>query len=229
MKAKSKPRAKRPEVAARANEETSHRPFAVLRSRAKKAAESTRGTSGEPPKTPSETTKEARPAPRPASELSFAQQMQDVRPLAGRTAKRAEASAPTAAPAPATETRFEVLDDGTSLEGRRLDVDPREVGKLRRAQYPIDGTLDLHGKTLLDAKAAVVEFIARRRRQGDRALRIVHGKGVHSSRGQAVLRGELGAWLSQGTAAKHVLAFVSWLDDDEKSGSLAVLLAKHGA
>lgn len=128
----------------------------------------------------------------------------------------------------AVETRFEVVDDGAAIEGRRLDVDPREVGRLRRGQYAVDGSLDLHGKTLLDAKASVVEFLARRRRQGDRAVMIVHGKGLHSPRGHAVLRGELGAWLSQGSAGKHVLAFVSRVDaargEGDRSAAILVLL-----
>ena len=223
MTTKPKQRAKRRAVKRstdRANEETSYRPFADLEARGKKA----------PPAVPPKAAPKSKPAPATlAKELSFALQMRDVRPLPDRGPRESFAEATTTPVRPTTiaETRFEVIDDGVTLEGRRVDVDPREVGRLRRAQYPIDGTLDLHGKTLLDAKAAVIEYVARRRRQGDRAILIVHGKGVHSSRGQAVLRGELGAWLSQGTAAKHVHAFVSRLDADERSGALAVLLAKH--
>ena len=201
----------------RANEETSHRPFADLEARAKRARSAV---------LPKEPPKSKNAPPTPTKELSFALQMRDVRPLTGRGLRVAEAPTTPVMPTTFVETRFEVIDDGVTLEGRRVDVDPREVGRLRRAQIPIDGTLDLHGKTLLDAKAAVLEYVGRRRRQGDRAILIVHGKGAHSSRGQAVLRGELGAWLSQGTAAKHVLAFASRLDADERSGALAVLLAK---
>jgi DNA-nicking Smr family endonuclease len=207
------PRAKR--GASRAKEDTAFRPFAALRARAKKSAPTPAATSVEAEK----------PSVAAATETSFALEMRDVRPLASRVARTSVRATPPVTPIP-VEMRFEVIDDGTSLEGRRLDVDPREVGRLRRAQYPIDGTLDLHGKTVPDAKAAVVEFVARRRRQGDRAILIVHGKGLHSSRGHAVLRGELGAWLSQGIAARHVLAFASRLEGDERSGALAVLLAK---
>lgn len=219
MTAKPKPRAKRGAPRRsddRAKEETAFRPFAALRARAKKSASSHAVPSKDPQK-PSDTP--------PATETSFALEMRDVRPLVSRVARTPVRASPPGPPI-AVETRFEVLDDGTLLEGRRLDVDPREVGRLRRSRYPVDGTLDLHGKTALEAKAAVVEFVARRRRQGDRAILIVHGKGLHSSRGQAVLRGELGAWLSQGTAARHVLAFASRFDGDERSGALAVLLAK---
>lgn len=123
--------------------------------------------------------------------------------------------------------RFELVDDGALLEGRRLDVDPRELRKLRTQRYTIDGKLDLHGQSLEGARVAVERFVERRRMQGDRAILVVHGKGLHSSRGEAVLRGELGAWLSQGRAAKDVLAFASLEDESGGSGALMVLLAKR--
>lgn len=123
--------------------------------------------------------------------------------------------------------RFEVLDDGTSVEGRRIDVDPREIGRLRRGRYPVDGKLDLHGHDAAGAKVALERFLERRRAQGDRAVLVVHGKGVHSPRGAPVLRGEVGAWLSQGHAARHVLAFVSREDPDGGSGAVFVLLARR--
>lgn len=123
--------------------------------------------------------------------------------------------------------RFEVIDDGMVLEGRRLDTDPREIRRLRQGRYPIDGSLDLHGHPAEEARAAVARFVSRRRKQGDRAVRIIHGKGKHSARGHAVLRGELGAWLSQGTSAQHVLAFTSLEEEDGSTGSVAVLLAKR--
>ncbi|MFO0551985.1 MAG: Smr/MutS family protein [Polyangiaceae bacterium] len=131
--------------------------------------------------------------------------------------------------------RFEVLDDGSTLEGRRVDVDPRELRRLRRLAYAVDGKLDLHGHTTVTARLAVERFLERRRMQGDRAIVIVHGRGTHTTRGDAILRGELGAWLSQGAAARHVLAFASIPDPSPhrehsgalESGAVFVLLAKR--
>lgn len=123
--------------------------------------------------------------------------------------------------------RFEVTDDGHALEGRRLDVDPREIRRLRLQRYPADGTLDLHGHGEGAARRALEAFVRRRRLEGDRAVCIIHGKGNHSRGGVAVLRGEIGAWLSQGTAARDVLAFASIAEPDGTSGALLVLLAKR--
>lgn len=122
--------------------------------------------------------------------------------------------------------RFETLDDGDRLEGRRIDVDPRELRRLRRAQYAIDGKLDLHGSGIEEARHAVEAFIKKRAADGDRVVLIVHGKGSHSPRGQAVLRGEIAAWLSQGRAARHVAAFATAPEDHGGTGAVLVLLAR---
>jgi DNA-nicking Smr family endonuclease len=131
--------------------------------------------------------------------------------------------------------RFEVSDDGERLEGRRIDCDPRELRRLRRGEYPVDGRLDLHGMTVDEARRALEAFVRKRRADGDRLVVVVHGKGRHSPRGDAVLRGEIGAWLSQGRAAREVDAFASvgavrvgpgGGDDAERPGALYVLLAR---
>lgn len=122
--------------------------------------------------------------------------------------------------------RFETIDDGERIEGRRLDVDPRELRRLRRAQYAIDGKLDLHGLGAGEARQSVEAFIKKRATDGDRVVVIVHGKGTHSPRGQSVLRGEIAAWLSQGRSARHVAAFATAPDDHGGSGAVLVLLAR---
>jgi DNA-nicking Smr family endonuclease len=122
--------------------------------------------------------------------------------------------------------RFEVTDDGDVVEGRRLDVDPRELRRLRRQAYGVDGTLDLHGLNAEVARTTVERFLSRRRNEGDRAVLVVHGKGRHSA-GSAVLRGEIGAWLSQGASARDVLAFASVPEPDGPSGAVLILLAKR--
>ena len=122
--------------------------------------------------------------------------------------------------------RFETTDDGESLEGRRLDVDPRELRRLRRAQYAIDGKLDLHGLDVQAARQAVEAFIKKHATDGDRVVILVHGKGSHSPRGHAVLRGEIAAWLSQGRSARHIAAFATAPEEHGGTGALLVLLAR---
>lgn len=121
---------------------------------------------------------------------------------------------------------FEVIDDGSRIEGRRADVDPRTLRRLRRGEHPVDGTLDLHGMTVVEARRAVERFLEARRRSHDRVLLVVHGKGAHSPRGQGILRGEIGAWLSDGPASRHVACFATAREEDGGSGAIYVMLRR---
>ncbi|MEJ7732084.1 MAG: Smr/MutS family protein [Polyangiaceae bacterium] len=132
--------------------------------------------------------------------------------------------------------RFEVSDDGERVEGRRLELDPRELRRLRRGEYAIDGKLDLHGLGADEARGAGEAVGRHRRAAGDRVVLVVHGKGKHSPRGAGVLRGEIGAWLSQGGAARDVAAFASAGEirvprrgdqaEEDVPGAVYVLLAR---
>jgi len=122
--------------------------------------------------------------------------------------------------------RFETVDDGERLEGRRLDIDPRELRRLRRGQHSVDGRIDLHGLGTDEARQTVEAFVKKRAQEGDRVVLVVHGKGHHSPRGHAVLRGEIAAWLSQGRSARHVAAFTTAPDEHGGTGAVLVLLAR---
>lgn len=188
------------------------------------------------------------PAPEP-DEGSFAEHMRDVKafddgprrlPRTVSELESPERKSPSGDPDAGARAelsrlvtdgiRFDVMDDGTVLEGRRLDVDPREIRRLRRGAYAVDGKLDLHGQSVEEARSAVTRFVRARRIQGDRAVLLVHGRGSHSPGGHAVLRGELAAWLSQGSAARDVAAFASvpsgWGRSGGPSGAVFVLLSR---
>ena len=180
---------------------------------------------------------------------SFALYMAGVRALddkatriplsANRLERAAKGSLPAPdADAPAREQfqalvvegiRFETSDDGERIEGRRIEVEPREVRRLRRGQYTVDQQVDLHGLTAFEARKAMETFIEKRRKEGDRVLRIIHGKGAHSPRGVSVLRGEIAAWLSQGPAKRHIAAFATAPDGEGGAGALLVLLMRPHA
>ncbi len=125
--------------------------------------------------------------------------------------------------------RFETSDDGERIEGRRIEVEPREVRRLRRGQYTVDQQVDLHGMTAFEARRAMETFLEKRRKEGDRVVRVIHGKGGHSPRGVSVLRGEIAAWLSQGPAKRHIAAFATAPDGEGGAGALLVLLMRPRA
>jgi DNA-nicking Smr family endonuclease len=166
---------------------------------------------------------EAPPACEPES---FAALLGGVVPLA---ASPRVPEPPRGAPSRALRTadesvRFETSDDGAHLEGRRLDVDPKELRRLRRGLFVVDATLDLHGRSAPEARAELAKFVRLHALAGERLVLVIHGRGNHSPGGQAVLRGEIGAWLSQGAAARYVAAFVTAPPEQGGEGAVLVLL-----
>lgn len=124
------------------------------------------------------------------------------------------------------EARFEVRDDGRHAEGRRTDVPPDVLRKLRRGTFPVDGRLDLHGMSAGDARTALDAFLREMRAKRERCVLVIHGKGLNSPRGEGVLRGEISAWLSEGRAAVSVDAFATAHEGDGGEGATYVLLRK---
>lgn len=124
------------------------------------------------------------------------------------------------------EERFEVIDDGEHLEGRRADTPGKLFRSLRRGELTIDARLDLHGLSLEEARASVDQFLRVSRARGERVGLIIHGRGAHSPGGLAVLRGEIAAWLSQGPASACVEGFCTAVRDDGGEGALYILLRR---
>jgi len=123
-------------------------------------------------------------------------------------------------------SRFEVSDDGRHVEGRRVDVPPDWLRRIRRGLVPIDARLDLHGLRAAEAQSALETFLRATRGRGERCVLVVHGKGEHSPGGLGVLRGEMAAWLSQGSSSTHVAAFASAREEDGGAGAVYILLRR---
>ena len=121
--------------------------------------------------------------------------------------------------------RFEVSDDGKRVEGRRVDAPPDLVRSLRRGMLPIDGRFDMHGLSAEQAQEKLVEFLRTMRSRNERCVLVIHGKG-DGVPGGGVLRGEISAWLSQGRAREHVVAFATARDDDGGEGAVYVALRR---
>jgi DNA-nicking Smr family endonuclease len=119
---------------------------------------------------------------------------------------------------------FELRREGTTIEGARVGFG-RRVRELARGLLPVFETLDLHGFTLEKAEHAVRSFCANARGAVPRTVLIVHGKGLHSPAGQAVLRDEVVIWLSTPPVARDVLCFVTARPKHGGAGATYVLLA----
>lgn len=171
-------------------------------------------------------------------ELSlFLQEVADVRPIrSDNTPSLTGTSAPTEAQLARRQaaTAEQLTLDHLSMEAVEL-IDPHAIvgfkrdgvqegvyKKLRLGKYELQASLDLHQKTLNEARQALVQFIADCEVRDIRCLLILHGKGERSTP-RAVLKSHVSAWLPQLPA---VMAMHSAERRHGGSGALYVLLRK---
>jgi DNA-nicking Smr family endonuclease len=119
----------------------------------------------------------------------------------------------------------ETLDPVTSdctLTFNQPGIQHKTLRKLRTGQYNVEGILDLHGMTVLEASEALHQFFLRCKQENLRHVLIVHGKGRDQS--QPKLKNKLNHWLRQ---TEQVLAFCSATNKDGRTGALYVLLKNY--
>lgn len=121
-----------------------------------------------------------------------------------------------------TEEIIDLVHPLDVLEYRTDGVSHGVYRKLKRGQYPIDARLDLHRKSMQQARAEVFGFIADCLKYDVRSAMILHGKGERSEP-QAFLKSCVNTWLKQIPA---VLAFHSAQNQHGGVGALYVLLRK---
>ncbi|MGA9524436.1 MAG: Smr/MutS family protein [Myxococcaceae bacterium] len=119
---------------------------------------------------------------------------------------------------------FDLADSSEFIAGSIAGLDRRMTDRLRRGEYPVQGTLDLHGMVRVDAKKALEDFILTSRRAGKRCVLVVHGRGLHSDDQIPVLKESVQVWLSRGRVAREVIAFCSARPQDGGAGAVYVLL-----
>ncbi len=77
---------------------------------------------------------------------------------------------------------------GDETEFRAAGVSRQQLRKLRRGEFSIQATADLHGLTRIEAAAQVRALLERAESNGWRCIKIIHGKGLRSPNGQPVLK-----------------------------------------
>ena len=102
-------------------------------------------------------------------------------------------------------------------------VDRREIRKLKRGTYVAADRRDLHGMTAAAACATVKQFLENSRHSRHRCICIVHGRGLRSPGGVAVLKARVREYLKSHRA---VLAYADAPRSDGGAGAVYVLLRK---
>jgi len=124
------------------------------------------------------------------------------------------------------KARFDITCTGEYLEGNAIPLDPTTLKKLKAGEFTSQAYLDLHGYTKDQAKSALDSFVTNAHAMGDRALLVIHGRGLKSSQGP-VLKELVVKWLTTGSLSHLVLAFCSARPCDGGTGALYVLLRRR--
>ena len=136
---------------------------------------------------------------------------------AGRTLP-AHAQASTRIEAAHASKLGQHLDDGAFLRNPdAADI----IKKLRRGQWPVEASLDLHGANLDEAAERFDRFIHTCIEHGVRCVCIIHGQGFGSKDNKPVLRDAVRSWLRDLAA---VTAYITAPENIGGAGAVIVLL-----
>ncbi|MEC6822416.1 DNA endonuclease SmrA [Photobacterium piscicola] len=108
------------------------------------------------------------------------------------------------------------------IEFKRDGVQLAVFKKMRQGKYDIHARLDLHKKTLYQARDEVLAFLKQSQRLDIRTVMIVHGKGERSNP-PALMKSFVTTWLEQ---ISDVLCFHSALRQHGGTGALYVMIKK---
>src|SRR5262245_54227284 len=101
---------------------------------------------------------------------------------------------------------FSVTREGERVSGLAAGVDRRHLKRLRGGEIEPDRDLDLHGLDARGAREDVTFELRDAYDEGERCVRIVHGRGLRSP-GGPVLKDAVLEWLLAPPLAAIVMAF----------------------
>jgi DNA-nicking Smr family endonuclease len=163
--------------------------------------------------------KTARPLKRRRkSEPGPAQPIQ--KPVAKATGQKARPVPKAPAPVPSPPQRPHALSHGLAV-----GIDKRQAERFRRGKTPIEGKIDLHGRTQQQAHDDLHAFLGRAHASGKRMVLVITGKGITGSK-SGVLRENVPRWLNEPTLRGRVLAFDYAEPQHGGEGALYVLLKR---
>lgn len=119
------------------------------------------------------------------------------------------------------DTLSDAFDSEAADEFRVNGLSQMTLRKLRRAHWPVQDCLDLHGLHSDAARRGLQEFLHHAVAQSLRCVLVIHGKGMNSASGEAVLKKRTRHWLQQHPA---VLAYCAATPKEGGNGAVRVLL-----
>lgn len=113
----------------------------------------------------------------------------------------------------------ESIQDTDFIEYNQDGVSHKMLRKLSKGQYTVQAVLDLHRRTVDEARLLVDEFLHTCLKLGIRCVLIIHGKGRPG--GSPVLKNYINHWLKN---AAPVIAMTTAAPKDGGQGAVYVLL-----
>jgi len=125
---------------------------------------------------------------------------------------------------PLTADHVEWLSPNDELSFKRSGIQNGVFKKLRLGQYDIEARLDLHRKTVEQARQDVFNFVRDAVHYGVRTVIILHGKGERNPDRIAVIKSHLAKWLPE---LPDVMAFHSAQPHHGGTGAVYVMFRKN--
>lgn len=125
---------------------------------------------------------------------------------------------------PLTADHVDWLGPGDELNFKRSGIQHGVFKKLRLGQYDIEARLDLHRKTVEEARQEVFNFVREGVRFGARTVLILHGKGERNPDRIAVIKSFLNKWLQE---LPDIMAFHSAQAHHGGTGAVYVMFRKN--
>ena len=171
--------------------------------------------------------KKAKDQPAPLDADLFRQALDGVIPLPpSNRATTVKPPKPTYVASPVAAHIADTLsdhgaEDNLLTEFMRPGISRMTLRKLRRGQWPLQDSLDLHGLHSDAARKLLLEFMREATQHGLRCVCIIHGKGRHTEGGEGILKSRVRHWLTQ---CAEVLAFCEAPPQEGGAGAVKVLL-----
>ena len=113
--------------------------------------------------------------------------------------------------------------------GAASGLDKRTAQRLRRGQIRIEGRIDLHGMTQVEAYRNLSDFLQSSATAGRRCVLVITGKGMRGGAGSGILRSEFPRWLNEAALRPLILGFTAAQPKDGGGGAFYVYLRRHRA
>jgi len=121
------------------------------------------------------------------------------------------------------EVDREDLEGSDHISFAREGVQKNVMRRLKKGNYAVQASLDLHGFTVEDARQETAAFLIACAADQLRCVHIIHGKSGHTLGESPKLKNMLNRWLP---ARKQVIAMCSARPEDGGTGAVYVLLRK---